>query len=106
MMSYSVSTFMACWTNKLMPHACVQKVSFTLPVARGVHDMLLFKMSLSVVNYCLCILQSWTGRSALAGFFLNASLVYVFPQNDPVAFQRATLIGSSVNFNIQHFYPC
>lgn len=69
MMSYPVFTFMACWTNKLVPQACVQEESFTLPVARGVHGMPLLKTSLTVVNYCLCISQSWQGRSALVNFF-------------------------------------
>lgn len=105
-MSCPVFTFMACWTNKLMPHACVQQDSFTLLHARGVHDMLLFKMSLTVVNCCLCISQSWTGRSAFVEkIFYNSSLVYIFPQYDPVAFQRDTFICSRVNSKT-HFCPC
>lgn len=63
--------FMVCWTNKLMPHACVQQESCTLPVARSVHAMLLLKTSLTIVNYCLCISQRWTSRSALVYFFLQ-----------------------------------
>lgn len=69
MTSCPVFTFMTCWTNKFMSHACVQQESCTLPVARTVHAMLLFK---AVVNY-LCISQRWTGRSALVEFFFLIS---------------------------------
>lgn len=65
--------FMVCWTNKLMPHACIQQESCTLPVARSVHAMLLLKTSLTIVNYCLCISQRWTSRSALVYFFFTIS---------------------------------
>lgn len=48
-----------------MPHACVQQDPFILLLARGVPDILLFKVSVTftVVNYCLCIAQSWAGKN-------------------------------------------
>lgn len=55
MMSYPVFTFMACWTNKLVLHASVQQESFTLPVARGVHDMLLFIIKSDVIKTSITV---------------------------------------------------